>query len=91
MRVLYASHTYLIGENQKKLAAIVEQSGVELAVVVPHLWKEPVLGTIYPHIDVDSPYKIFPTRIVLPGNEMRFMYLSLDLHMQYFRPDVIVV
>jgi glycosyltransferase involved in cell wall biosynthesis len=91
LRVLYASHTYLIGENQKKLAAIVEQSGVELAVVVPHLWKEPVLGTIYPHIDVDSPYKIFPTRIVLPGNEMRFMYLSLDLHMQYFRPDVIVV
>ncbi len=91
MRVLYASHTYLVGENQKKLAAIVAQSGIELAVVVPHLWKEPVLGTIYPHIDVAAPYKIFPTRIVFPGNEMRFIYLSVDLHMQNFRPDVIVV
>lgn len=91
MRLLYASHTYLVGENQKKLRAIVAQTDIELAVVVPHLWKEPVLGTVYPHIDVDAPYNILPTRIVLPGNEMRFMYLSLDLHMQNFRPDVIVV
>ena len=91
MRVLYSSHTYLVGENQKKLGSMVAQSDIELAVVVPHLWKEPVLGTIYPHIDKDASYKIFPTRILLPGNEMRFIYLSLDLHMQNFQPDVIVV
>ena len=91
MRVLYSSHTYLVGENQKKLESMVAQSDIELAVVVPHLWKEPVLGTIYPHIDKAASYKIFPTRILLPGNEMRFMYLSLDLYMQNFQPDVIVV
>ena len=51
MRVLYSSHTYLVGENQKKLGSMVAQSDIELAVVVPHLWKEPVLGTIYPYID----------------------------------------
>ncbi len=91
MRVLYSSHTYLVGENQKKLGSMVAQSDIELAVVVPHLWKEPVLGTIYPYIDKDASYKIFPTRILLPGNEMRFIYLSLDLYMQNFQPDVIVV
>ena len=91
MRVLYSSHTYLVGENQKKLESIVKQSDIELDVVVPHLWKEPVLGTIYPHIDKDASYNIFPTRILFPGNEMRFMYLSLDLYMQNFQPDVIVV
>ena len=91
MRVLYSSHTYLVGENQKKLESIVKQSDIKLDVVVPHLWKEPVLGTIYPHIDKDAPYNIFPTRILFPGNEMRFMYLSLDLYMQNFQPDVIVV
>ncbi|SVC46242.1 uncharacterized protein METZ01_LOCUS299096, partial [marine metagenome] len=42
---------------------MVAQSDIELAVVVPHLWKEPVLGTIYPHIDKAASYKIFPTRI----------------------------
>ena len=91
MRLLYSGHTYLVEENQKKMAAMVQHDGVELSVVVPHLWRDMVLQTIYPHIDPDACYQVFPTRIAFPGNEMRYFYFSLDLHMRRFRPDIIVV
>ena len=91
MRLLYAGHTYLVDENQKKLAAIARAEGIDLAVVVPHIWREPVLETIYPHLDPEASYRIFPTRIALPGDEMRYFYLSMDLHMRRFHPDIIVV
>lgn len=91
MRLLYSGHTYLADENQKKLAAMVRHDGIELGVVVPHMWRDMVLETIYPHIDPQAHHRVFPTRIMFPGNEMRFFYLSVDLHMRRFRPDVIVV
>jgi len=91
LRLLYAGHTYLVDENQKKLAAIARYADIELAVVVPHIWREPILQTIHPHINPQAPFKVFPTRVVLPGNEMRFFYLSTDLHMRRFHPDVVVV
>ena len=91
MRLLYAGHTYLINENQKKLAAIARYETIDLGVVVPHMWREPVLETIYPHIDPDTSYRVFPTRIAFPGNEMRHFYLSMDLHIRQFRPDIVVV
>ena len=91
MRLLYAGHTYLVDENQKKLAAIARRDGIELAVVVPHMWREPLLTTIYPHVDPETSYRVLPTRVTFSGNEMRYFYLSVDLYMRRFRPDVIVV
>lgn len=93
MKILYASHTYIVGENQKKLTAIAAKGGIELSVVVPHVWKEPILTTIYPFVDKDerASIKVFPTKIILPGNEMRFMYMSLDLYLPKVQPDIIVV
>ena len=91
MRLLYSGHTYLAEENQKKLAAMVQHDGVELGVVVPHIWQDMVLGTIYPHVNPKAHYRVFPTGITFPGNEMRFFYHSVDLHMRSFKPDIIVV
>jgi glycosyltransferase involved in cell wall biosynthesis len=91
MRLLYASHTYLVNENQKKLTAIAALPGVsQLACLTPHLWREPVLGSVYPHQDAQANFQLLPTRILLTGNEMRFVYLSLDCHLRQQQPDVIV-
>lgn len=91
MKLLCAGHTYLVDENQKKLAALACEPEVEVAAVVPHMWREPILRKITPHIDPKAPFKIYPKRIVLAGNEMRYMYLSIDLNLHAFQPDVIVV
>lgn len=91
MRLFYASHTYLVNENQKKLTAIAALPAVShLACITPHLWREPVLGSVYPHQDPQANFELLPTRIVLPGNEMRFVYLSSACHLPSQRPDVIV-
>lgn len=91
LKLLYASHTYLVDENQKKLAAIARDEEIDLAVVVPHMWHDPLLETIHPHIAPETSYRVFPTRIAFSGNEMRYFYLSMDLHMRRFRPDIVVV
>ncbi len=92
MRLLYASHTYLVNENQKKLAAIAAHPKVEsLHCVVPHLWKEPVLGEVYPYLPEAANYTVTPINIALAGNEMRFMYYSRDLLLKDLQPDLIVI
>ena len=55
------------------------------------MWREPLLKTIYPYVDPETPYRVLPTRVTFSGNEMRYFYLSVDLHMRRFRPDIIVV
>ena len=91
VRLLYAGHTYLVNENQKKLAALSRCPGVELAVVVPDSWREPVLERLVPHIDPLATFSVHPTRVIFSGNEMRYFYLSRDLLVRRFRPDFIVV
>jgi len=91
MRLLYIGHTYLVNENQKKLTALAGLPDVEVGVVVPHMWREPVLEQVYPHIDPQAAYSIYPTKVLFPGNEMRYVYLSANLHLREFSPDVLVV
>lgn len=92
MRLLYSSHTYLVNENQKKLAAIAALPDVAaLKVITPHQWKEPVLGVVPPHIDPQANFTLKPIPVWLAGNEMRFLYQSWDLGLAEFRPDVVVV
>ncbi|MFQ5409318.1 MAG: glycosyltransferase [Anaerolineales bacterium] len=91
MRVLYAGHTYLVNENQKKLAALARLPDVQIKAIVPHLWREPVLKEVRPHIPAAAAFELHPIRVLFPGNEMRYLYLSRDLHMHAFCPDLIVV
>lgn len=91
MKVLIAGHTYMVAENQKKLAALAQLPGVELAAVVPHRWHEPLQNELRPQRASGASWQMYPTRVVLAGNEMRYVYLSRDLHMQQVQPDVLLV
>lgn len=91
MRILYVGHTYIVAENQKKLYALAEQPGVTLALVIPHVWHEPMLGRNLPHLPHHAPFAVRPTHAVWPGLEQYYWYLSLDLNLRHFRPDVLCV
>ncbi len=91
MKILVAGHTYLVAENQKKLAALAQLPGVALAAIVPHRWHEPLQNELRPQRTADARWQLYPTRVALAGNEMRYMYLSRDLHLQQLQPDVLLV
>ncbi len=91
MRILLIGHAYVVAENQKKLHALAAQPEVELLLVVPHLWREPVLKEIPVHVPADAPFRVRPIRAVWPGVEQYYWYLSTDLGLREFRPDVLCV
>ncbi|RLT51783.1 MAG: hypothetical protein DWI68_03250, partial [Chloroflexi bacterium] len=91
MKVLIAGHTYMVAENQKKLAALAQLPGVELAAVVPHRWHEPLQNELRPQRASGARWQVYPTHVMLAGNEMRYVYLSRDLHLQQLQPDVLLV
>ncbi len=91
MRILCIGHAYVVAENQKKLHALAALPGVELMLVTPHLWREPVLKEIRAHAPEGAPFAVRSIRAVWAGIEQYHWYLSLDLGMRKFKPDVLCV
>ncbi len=91
MRLLLIGHAYVVAENQKKLHALARQPGVELIAIVPHLWREPVLKEIQAYVPQGAPFTVRPIRAVWPGMEQYYWYLSRDLGMREFQPDIVCV
>jgi glycosyltransferase involved in cell wall biosynthesis len=91
MRILLVGHAYVVAENQKKLQALTNLTGVELAVVAPHLWREPVLKEIRVHPPANAPFALRPIRTVWAGVEQYYWYLSLDLGLRRFQPDILYI
>jgi len=93
MRILLIGHAYVVAENQKKLHAIASLPGVELAAVVPRAWREPVLKAIPAHCPAHAPFAYQPRRAVLANTrtEQFHFYLSADLGLRHFKPDVLCV
>jgi len=91
MRVLMVGHTYLVAENQKKLWALAAQPGVDLTLITPHRWREPLLNEIRAHVATDAPFGSRPIRAVWPGAEQFYWYLSSDLGLRRYQPDVLCV
>jgi len=91
VRILMVGHTYLVAENQKKLRALAAQPGVEVAVIVPHRWRDPLAGELRPHVSALFPVSVRPMRAVRPGSEQFYWYFSLDLGLRRYAPDLLCV
>jgi len=91
MRLVIVSHTYVARENQKRVLALAQQPGLEVRLVIPELWREPVLKEIVGHIPPQAPYETLRLKAVWPGVEQYYWYLSSDLGMRHFKPDILVV
>lgn len=84
-------HTYLVAENQKKLRALAAQPGTEVMLIVPHRWPEPLAGELRPHVPAPAPFAVRPVRAIWPGSEQFYWYLSRDLGLRRYAPDILCV
>lgn len=92
MKVLFISHTYIVGVNQGKLQAIAD-AGIEVGLLVPQSWQAPQWNK---QLSLETPYsriKIYPARIQLGGRAGAHFYLPNDIAhaIADFEPDVLQV
>lgn len=92
VRVLFISHTYIVGINQGKLAAIAD-AGAQVALLVPQQWQAPQWNKRF---TVETPYpqiKIYPAKIWFEGRAGAHFYLPSDIFKAIadFQPDIIQI
>ncbi|MEM6613912.1 MAG: hypothetical protein AAF652_16975, partial [Cyanobacteria bacterium P01_C01_bin.72] len=93
LRVLFVSHTYVVGVNQGKLKAIADTGEVELALLAPSNWKatewnrELPLETPFPEL------KIYSAPVLFTGKVGAHVYNPWKIRqvIEDFQPDVIQV
>lgn len=91
MKILLIGHAYVAAENQKRVEILARQPGVELQLVIPHVWREPVLKEIAGHLPAAAAYAVRRTRAVWAGTEQYYWYMSADLGLRSFQPDILCV
>lgn len=92
-RVLFISHTYVVGLNQGKLNAIANTDKAVVGLLVPRRWKARGWNKIF---DLETPYpniKIYPANVILPGMGGGYFFYPWKLAwvIREFKPDIIQV
>ena len=93
LRVLFVTHTYVVGVNQGKLKAIADTGEVEVALLAPSNWqalewdRSLELETPYPEI------KTYPAPVLFTGRVGAHIYNPIKIWqvINDFKPDVIQV
>ncbi len=93
LRVLFVSHTYVVGVNQGKLDAIASQDEVEVSLLAPKRWKAVQWNKI---LEIENPYprvQLYPNRVLFSGKAGAYVYSPLAILRAIldFRPDIIQV
>ena len=92
IRVLFISHTYVVGVNQGKLKAIADL-GVEVALLAPSNWKATEWNR---PLELETPFpelKIYPAPVWFTGRVGAHIYNPWKIRqvIEDFQPDVIQV
>lgn len=93
LRVLFVSHTYVVGVNQGKLDAIAATEAVEVALLVPKRWNAKQWNKL---LELENPYeqiKYYPAQMYFSGRAGACIYSPLAVLKAIldFRPDIIQV
>lgn len=93
LRVLFISHTYVVGVNQGKLAAIADTGAAEVGLLAPQVWDAVQWQK---NLELERPYSnitLYPTPVWLGGRGGAYFYplLALIKAILDFRPDVIQI
>lgn len=94
MRVLVASHTYVVGANQAKLRALADTGRVEVGLLVPRRWRDRNLGLEFKLEDAtDGAVQLFPAPIALAGRVGGYVFSPPHAvaALRRFHPDVLHV
>lgn len=93
LRILFVSHTYVVGINQGKLNAIANTGKVEVGLLVPSNWKALEWNRWF---EVESPYsniKLYTAPVVFTGRGGAHFYAPWKIWqvMRDFQPDLVQV
>jgi glycosyltransferase involved in cell wall biosynthesis len=92
LRVLFVSHTYVVGVNQGKLDAIAA-TGTEVGLLVPANWQALAWGKRF---EIEKPYprlRLYPAKVWFEGRVGAYFYPPwvIQRAIADFNPDVIQV
>lgn len=92
LRVLFVSHTYVVGVNQGKLDAIAA-TGIEVGLLAPGKWKSLEWNQMF---DLEKPYprlQLYPARVLFPGRVGAYLYTpwAIAHALTNFRPDLVQI
>jgi len=90
IRVLLASHTYVVAENRKKVAALNKQDAVEMYLLIPPTWEEPNFGTRCYFGDGES-FPIYTVKVASNGSgrKARYAWRGLRDVLREVRPHIL--
>jgi glycosyltransferase involved in cell wall biosynthesis len=93
IRVLFVSHTYVVGVNQGKLDAIAATEDAEVGLLVPQQWKAVQWDKLF---EVEKPYpriQLYPAKVWFSGRTGAYIYSPIAVFKTIldFRPDIIQV
>ena len=91
LRVLFITHTYVVGVNQGKLATIAD--GADVGLLSPKTWRSSGWGRV---LNLETPYpqlKIFPANILFSGRGGAYLYNPFRIWqvIREFQPDILQI
>lgn len=93
LRVLFVSHTYIVGVNQAKLNAIAATGEVEVGLLTPRRWQA---RSWKKRLELERPYsqlQLYPASVFPEGYTSGYLHSPLRVWqtLQAFQPDLIQV
>lgn len=93
LRVLFVSHTYVVGVNQGKLEAIAQLENVEVALLTPSNWKALEWNRLIPLEKPPANIRTYSSPVLFSGRGGAHLYPLWMLWqvLNDFRPDLVQV
>jgi len=91
MRVLIVGQAYIVELNRFKLYELVKMKQVELFLVIPEIWFDPLFKIPYKARVNNIPFSVFPLKTFFSGIEGRCIYSGLVDVIKKVEPDIIQV
>lgn len=93
LRILFASHTYVVGINQGKLAAIANTRFTQIGLLAPRLWRAKSWGQIFNLEQNYAEISYYPAKVFLNGRTGGYVYAlgSILSALRHFAPDILQV
>lgn len=93
LRVLFVSHTYVVGINQGKLAAIAHHGSTQVGLLAPAKWQTKSWNQVFELEQNYSEITYVPARVLLNGRTGGYLYHlgSILTALRRFSPDILQV
>jgi glycosyltransferase involved in cell wall biosynthesis len=92
IRVLVASHTYVVKANRRKLEALADL-GIEVGLLVPEVWRDAMIGRKFRFEDGAGAFQAFPAPVPFAGRGGAYLFppKAISKAVRALRPEIVHV